>query len=223
MSVTPSNEDYLKAIYSFSEELGRSEASTGDIAEALGISHPAVSKMLKQLEKQSLVQHTPYHGVRLTGSGRLAALKTIRRHRLLELYLVKALGYSIESVHAEAEQLEHHISDKFEQRIYDVLNKPKYCPHGSPIPSIKGRIAPLLGISLSDVNPPADLNIARLRIFDSKLLEYLEQSGLLPGTNIKLVERPRFGGDLKISIKGRRLALSLQAAKGIFVIPRSEV
>ncbi|MGI8495543.1 MAG: metal-dependent transcriptional regulator [Pyrinomonadaceae bacterium] len=138
--VTSSKEDYLKAIWSLSERRSeqKSEASTRDLAEILDVSPPAVSKMLKQMEKQSLVAHTPYYGVSLTEKGRAVALKIVRRHRLLELFLTKILNYPPDSVHDEAERLEHHISAEFEQRIDALLGHPENCPHGSPIPKQNG-------------------------------------------------------------------------------------
>lgn len=133
--VTTSKEDYLKAIWSLSERTGmEQEAGTGDLAGALSVSPPAVSKMLKQMEGQGLVAHVPYYGVRLTDKGRAVALRIVRRHRLLERFLVDTLGYDLTSVHDEAERLEHHISDEFEERIDVLLGHPMQCPHGSPIP-----------------------------------------------------------------------------------------
>ncbi len=138
-TVTPSVEDYLKAIWTLSERSTEHQtAGTKDLAEMLVVTPPAVSKMLKQIERQLLVTHIPYYGVRLTPSGREIALRIVRRHRLLELFLSQILGYDAESVHDEAERLEHHISDEFEQRIDSLLGFPKKCPHGSPIPDQKG-------------------------------------------------------------------------------------
>jgi DtxR family Mn-dependent transcriptional regulator len=138
--LTTSKEDYLKAIWSLSERRaeGKAEAGTNDLAELLCVSAPAVSKMLKQMERQSLVAHTPYYGVRLTEKGRGVALRIVRRHRLLELFLSEILKYDSQSVHDEAERLEHHISEEFEQKIDALLGFPKTCPHGSPIPSRDG-------------------------------------------------------------------------------------
>jgi DtxR family Mn-dependent transcriptional regulator len=138
--ITVSKEDYLKAIWSLSERRaeGKSEAGTNDLAEILAVSPPAVSRMLKRMEKESLVAHTPYYGVRLTDKGRKVAVRIVRRHRLLELFLWKILQYDENSVHDEAERLEHHISDEFEAKIDRLLGFPKSCPHGSPIPSREG-------------------------------------------------------------------------------------
>ena len=138
-TVTPSKEDYLKAIWTLSERPNeRAAAGTNDLATELQVSPPAVSKMLKQMEQQSLVAHVPYYGVSLTETGREVALKIVRRHRLLELFLFKVLKYPDDTVHDEAERLEHHISDEFENRIDELLGFPTECPHGSPIPQKPG-------------------------------------------------------------------------------------
>ncbi len=138
-TVTPSKEDYLKAIWTLSERPNeRAAAGTNDLATELQVSPPAVSKMLKQMEQQSLVAHVPYYGVSLTETGREVALKIVRRHRLLELFLFKVLKYPDDTVHDEAERLEHHISDEFENRIDELLGFPTACPHGSPIPQKPG-------------------------------------------------------------------------------------
>lgn len=138
-----SQEDYLKAIWSLSERDNeeKSEAGTNDLSAMLAVSPPAVSKMLKQMERQTLVAHTPYYGVRLTEKGRKVALKIVRRHRLLELFLWQILKYDENTVHDEAERLEHHISDEFEEKIDALLGFPKTCPHGSPIPSREGNFS----------------------------------------------------------------------------------
>lgn len=135
-----SKEDYLKAIWSLSERRTeeKSEAGTKDLAATLKVSQPAVSRMLKRMERESLVAHTPYYGVRLTNKGRKVALKIVRRHRLLELFLTEILHYDSRLVHDEAERLEHHISKEFEEKIDALLGYPKQCPHGSPIPNSKG-------------------------------------------------------------------------------------
>lgn len=141
--MTPSKEDYLKAIWSLSERrTGQPpEVSTKDLAETLQISLPAVSKMLKQMNAQALVVHNPYYGVRLSDRGRAVALKIVRRHRLLEKFLAEVLHYPLSAVHDEAERLEHYISDELEFRVYELLGHPQTCPHGSPIPSFDEPIA----------------------------------------------------------------------------------
>lgn len=140
--VTASREDYLKAIWTLSERYGGDicEATTNDLAEKLQVSPPAVSRMLKRMVQESLITYTPYYGVQLTDKGREIALKIVRRHRLIELFLAEILHYSPEAIHEEAERLEHHISDEFERKIDILLNFPQKCPHGSPIPKRTGNI-----------------------------------------------------------------------------------
>ncbi len=130
--MSPAVQDYLKAIYLLSEQ--GIAASTKDLAEVLGTSQPAISKMMKLLTERGLVEHTPYYGSRLTTSGESAALEVIRHHRLIERYLIEHLGFKLEEVHAQAEILEHHISEEFEDRIAELMGHPQTCPHGKPIP-----------------------------------------------------------------------------------------
>src|SRR5687767_349768 len=135
---TPSVEDYVKAIYKAHAQNGN--VGTRELAERLNVSAPAVSKMLRRLGELGLVTHEPYQGVKLTRGGEKLALEIIRHHRLLELYLVQAMGYSWDTVHEEAERLEHHISEEFEERIDRLLGHPSACPHGDPIPTRAGTI-----------------------------------------------------------------------------------
>ncbi len=216
-TVTQSTEDYLKTVFDLSEARGAREASTGDLAGALQVSAPAVSQMLKQMVGQSLVMHTPYKGVRLTVKGRRLALKTIRRHRLLECFLAQTLGYSLESLHDEAERLEHHISDEFERRIDSLLGNPERCPHGSPIPTPDGRLVSSQGQPLVEIEPPARLRVERLRSHDAELHRYLSESAVLPGATLEFIKREPFGGDLTIEIKRRTMRLSSQAARSVIV------
>lgn len=216
-AVSVSTEDYLKAIWSLSEASAQREASTGDLAGLLRVSPAAISKMLKGLQKQTLVTHTPYHGVRLTKRGRLIALKTIRRHRLLERFLAETLGYPLESLHDEAERLEHHISEEFERRIDILLGNPVQCPHGSPIPNADGEIVTSHGEPLADIEPPARLRIERLRTSDAELQRHLSGHGILPGAVVKLVKREPFDGDLTIDISKVRVTLSAAAARSVIV------
>lgn len=130
--MSPAIQDYLKAIYLLTEQ--GATASTKDIADALGTSQPAVSKMLKLLVLRGLVEHTRYYGAQLTQQGQRAAREVIRHHRLIERYLTEHLGFSEEEVHAQAEVLEHHISEEFEDRIAELMGHPETCPHGKPIP-----------------------------------------------------------------------------------------
>src|SRR5215213_3496567 len=136
--LTRSVEDYLKAIYQLSPE-GR-PASTSEIANLLALSAPSVTGMVKRLSEHGLLEHVPYRGVQLTEDGRRAALRMVRRHRLIEAYLVEFLGYSWDTVHEEAERLEHAVSDTMVQRMAAALGNPAFDPHGDPIPNADGSI-----------------------------------------------------------------------------------
>src|SRR3954451_10224042 len=137
-TLTRSVEDYLKAIYRLSPE-GR-PASTSEIAHLLELSAPSVSGMVKRLSELGLLEHVPYKGVQLTAEGRRAALRMVRRHRLIEAYLVQFLGYSWDTVHEEAERLEHAVTDQLVERMAGALGHPTTDPHGDPIPSAYGFI-----------------------------------------------------------------------------------
>jgi len=208
-------EDYIKAIYTAHVEKGG--VSTQDLSVRLRVSPPAVSKMLKRLAELRLIVHSPYQGVRLTAAGEKMALEIIRHHRLLERYLVEALGYEWDEVHAEAERLEHHISEEFEERIDTLLGHPESCPHGDPIPARDGTVAEVARRSLADVGGPAFLKIRRVRDEDAALLRHLKALGLLPGTAIEFVDREPFGGAFLVRAGGELVRVAPQAAEQIFV------
>jgi DtxR family transcriptional regulator, Mn-dependent transcriptional regulator len=208
-------EDYIKAIYKADTEAG--EVTTQDLAARVRVSAPAASKMLKRLVELRLIEHSPYRGVRLTEAGRKMALEIIRHHRLLERYLVEALGYEWDEVHAEAERLEHHISEAFEQRIDSLLGYPECCPHGDPIPTRDGTVADVAKRSLAEQSVPARLTIRRVRDEDAELLRHLKSLGLLPGTAIEFVMQEPFGGAYLVRVGGDIVRVAPRAAEQIFV------
>jgi DtxR family Mn-dependent transcriptional regulator len=210
---TPSIEDYVKAIYK-AEMLG--EVTSQDIAKRVGVSAPAVSKMLRKLKDLRFVRLHANTGIHLTPFGRSTALQTIRRHRLLELYLVQELGYRWDEVHDEAERLEHHISALFEERIAAKLGSPEFDPHGDPIPTSEGNIPVVDEQLLSLFKNPEKLVITRLLDRDPALLRYAADLHLLPGTKIDFFGQEPFGGSFKLGIGKKELSLPPQAASQIF-------
>lgn len=206
-------EDYLKTIYAIEQEHG--SVSTQLLADWQGVTPASVTAMLKRLAEQSLVLYTRYHGVQLTDSGRMVAVEMVRHHRLLELYLNQALGFSWDEVHAEAERLEHFISEKLEARIDAALGYPKMDPHGSPIPSLDGTVAAIDACSLCEV-PEGDRQVV-LRVADENadsLRSYAEM-GLWPGVTVEVLER--LASSLRVLVGMRELDLSRDLCAGVFV------
>jgi DtxR family transcriptional regulator, Mn-dependent transcriptional regulator len=194
--LTRSVEDYLKAIYHLSSQGGF--ASTSDIAAMLAVASPSVSGMVKRLSETGLIEHVPYRGVQLTGQGRRAALKMIRRHRILELYLTQHLGYDWGGVHAEAEQLEHAVSDDLIERMASALGQPQYDPHGDPIPTAGGEIEEAELVSLADAAPGTKLELRQVATQDAARLRYFAEQGLTPGVLLTVTERQPFNGPTTI-------------------------
>ena len=190
--LTRSVEDYLKVIYHLSNQGGF--AATRDIAAMLEVAPPSVSGMVKRLSETGLIEHVPYRGVQLTAQGRRAALRMIRRHRILELYLSQHLGYDWGGVHAEAERLEHAVSDELIERMASALGQPQYDPHGDPIPTAAGEIEETELVSLADAGVGVKLELRQVGTQDSGRLRYLAEQGLTPGVLLTVSERQPFNG-----------------------------
>jgi DtxR family transcriptional regulator, Mn-dependent transcriptional regulator len=204
-SLTRSVEDYLKAIYRLSPS-GR-PASTSEIAHLLELSAPSVSGMVKRLSEQGLLEHVPYKGVQLTAEGRRAALRMVRRHRLIESYLVDFLGYSWDTVHPEAERLEHAVSDTLVERMAAALGNPSFDPHGDPIPAPDGSIAELDCIPLSDIPVGRTVELRQVDESQPERLRYIASLGLRPGATVTVIDRQPFGGPLTVESAGARLII----------------
>jgi DtxR family Mn-dependent transcriptional regulator len=186
-TLTRSVEDYLKAIYQLSPE-GR-PASTSEIAQLLALSPPSVTGMVKRLSEHGLLEHLPYRGVLLTDQGRRAAIRMVRRHRLIEAYLVEFLGYSWDTVHEEAERLEHAVSDTMIERMAAALGNPTVDPHGDPIPRADGSIDEIIGTPLADIPVGETVEIHRVHGSQPERLRYIASLGLRPGVRVTVVDR----------------------------------
>ncbi len=213
--ITHAMEDYLKVIYSLQSQ--NEKVTTQAIAERLKVQSPSVTNMIKRLAELNLVEHTPYRGVLLTQTGERAALEVVRHHRLLELYLADALGYSWDEVHAEAEQLEHSISEEFEARIDRALGYPTTDPHGDPIPSVEGDIQPLTQLLLADLETGDEATVERVWDRDAEMLRYLGGLGLYPNASVELIERFPFGGPLRIRVLGEEHIIGRELANAVHV------
>lgn len=217
-SLSRSVEDYLKAVYALTE---RGEpAATSALAEALDIQPASVTGMIKRLDDEGFVEHVPYRGVRLTEAGSREALRIIRRHRVLETYLVDRLGYSWDDVHYEAERLEHAASDELIDRMAAALEDPSHDPHGAPIPTRAGEIAPTDFVPLANAPEGVALEIKAVQDEDSELLRSMESLGLRPGALITIVSRtPRYG-PLSVMVEGAEVTgemIAHELAERIFV------
>jgi len=189
-------EDYLKAIYDL--ERDQHPAATNDIAERLAISPASVSGMMRRLAEQGLISHEPYRGARLTADGRRAALRTLRRHRILECYLTEVLGYPWDRVHDEAEQLEHAASEELIERMADALGDPVQDPHGAPIPSREGVVEETTRRTLADVAAGERVRVRMVMDDDGERLRYLAELGIRPGSIIRLLDRAPFDGPITL-------------------------
>jgi DtxR family transcriptional regulator, Mn-dependent transcriptional regulator len=189
-------EDYLKAIYDL--ERDAHPAATNDIAERLAISPASVSGMMRRLAEQGLITHEPYRGARLTTDGRRAALRTLRRHRILECYLTEVLGYPWDRVHDEAERLEHAASEELIERMADALGNPLHDPHGAPIPSREGVVEETTRRTLSDVGAGENVRVRMVMDDDGDRLRYLAELGIRPGSIIRLLDRAPFDGPITL-------------------------
>lgn len=198
-------EDYLKAIYHLSSR--GEEATTSRIAQWLGISAPSVSAMVKRLETGDLVARAEDGTVALTSSGESEALRVVRRHRLLETFLVQVLGVGWDEVHDEAEVLEHAVSDRLEERIDALLGYPTHDPHGDPIPPRSGTHDERWGEPLAAAPAGSRFLVERVSDRDSGALRYLADLGIRPGVVLAVQERAPFGGPLWVALDDTRHAL----------------
>jgi DtxR family Mn-dependent transcriptional regulator len=209
-------EDYLKTIYSLEQE--ESPVSTSRIAMAHGVKPGSATSMIQRLDRLDLVDYQKHYGVTLTDSGNEIALEVIRHHRLVELYLIEALGFSWDEVHEQADILEHVISEELEEKIAASLNYPSFDPHGDPIPSKEGQIVEVDTLALSDL--PVNAMAVVSRVPDNAqgdLLRYLAQLGLVPGSKLKVIEAAPFDGPLTIEIDGQEEIIGNRIASSIRV------
>jgi len=220
-TLTRSVEDYLKAIYQLSPE-GRA-ASTSEIAHLLALSPPSVTGMVKRLSEHGLLEHVPYRGVQLTDEGRKAALRMVRRHRLIEAYLVEFLGYSWDTVHEEAERLEHAVSDTMVERMATALGNPDVDPHGDPIPSADGFVPELSCTPLTEIPVGQTVEIYRVHESQPERLRYIASLGLKPGVQVTVTDRQPFDDLVTIEVGGQQHVIGRELGHVLQCGPRGKV
>jgi len=194
--LTVAVQDYLKCIYAL--ESAGERVTTSALAGRMGVSAPSATAMAKRLADLGLVERAPYRGVALTEDGRRGALEVLRHHRLLERYLVDRLGLSLDQVHAEAELLEHALSEELEAKIDAELGFPTHDPHGDPIPDRELRVSTGRDRTLVDLEPGERASVSRVPDGDPELLRYLAELGLVPGSAVELVSQAPFAGPVTV-------------------------
>ena len=215
--LSDSAEDYLKLIWS-STEWSATPTTVSVMAQRMGLRPSTVSDGLKRLAKQGLVTHAPYGAIELTESGRAYAVVMVRRHRLLETFLVRMLGYSWDEVHDEAEILEHSVSDRLIERIDERLGHPTRDPHGDPIPPANRQPSTPVGIQLPTAEIGRPLAITRISDADPQILRYFAELGLAPDTRLSIREHRPYADVTSIRVQGRDLDLGASAADAIWVV-----
>ena len=219
-ALSRSVEDYLKAIFGLSS--GGSPASTSAIADALDVQPASVTGMAKRLAEAGLVEHVPYRGVRLTDAGERAALKVLRRHRVIETYLCELLEYEWGDVHAEAERLEHAASDELVERMATALGSPSHDPHGSPIPTQAGEIETATVATLAEAEHGTQVRIREVRDEEAAELRSMAADGLVPGVAVLIDSVQDVDGVVGVIVGGDGgvvLAVQDHLARQILVVP----
>jgi DtxR family Mn-dependent transcriptional regulator len=211
--LTVAVQDYLKAIYVL--ETAGERVTTSALARRMSVSAPSATAMTKRLDELGLVERLPYRGVALTEAGRRGALEVLRHHRLLERYLVDRLGLSLDEVHAEAELLEHALSEELEAKIDAELGFPTHDPHGDPIPDRELRLVHRDTRTLLDLEPGSRGSISRVPDGDSELLRYLGELGLVPDANVEMLAQAPFGGPITVRTASGEHAISRELADRI--------
>lgn len=215
-------EDYVRAIYGLAE---RGEPVTNTtLATRMGVNPSSASGMVTKLGQAGLVAHAPYRGIELTPDGELLARSVLRRHRLIESYLVSELGYTWDEVHGEADQLEHVVSDRFVERVAGKLGNPERDPHGDPIPAVDGSMEQLPTRLLDELETGSVGEIVRVWDTDPELLRYLSERAIRLGERIEVVERQPFDGPVVVNVgpdsAAATHALGRQIAQSVLVAVR---
>jgi DtxR family Mn-dependent transcriptional regulator len=208
-------QDYLREIYKLQTENGH--VKTSALAQRMRVAPPSATAMMKKLASHGLVDHRPYYGVRLTRTGERIALELLRHHRLLELYLARTLELGLDAVHAEADRLEHALSETLEERIDKALGSPTQDPHGDPIPDVKLRIVDSKSKRLTELEPGEVATVRRVPDGDVELLGYLATLALVPGQRVRLIQAEPFGGPLTLQINRGKAVISRQLGEQIRV------
>ncbi len=222
-STSAAMQEYLAEAYRLAYyQNGDPYISTSALAEVMDVSAPAVTRMVQRLKEAGYLEHEPYHGVFLTPEGEREALRNIRRHRLVEVFLVNVMGFGWHEVHDQADDLGVVVSDPVVERMERMANYPRRCPHGEPIPTAEGRMPRVHDTALSEAEPGNDLTISRVNTHDMDRLAYLGELGLKPGRRFTLISRAPFNGPLQLQLDGETRMIGHELAGVLRVCPPEE-
>ena len=219
LTQSKSVQDFLKSVYSLQQ--GGERVSTNALAELLNVAAPSVTDMAQRLVAADLIDYERYKGVRLTATGEALALKIVRRHRLIELYLVNELGYKLQEVHQEADHLEHAVSDRFIEALATKLGQPDLDPHGDPIPAADGTITEREVYPLTEWPLHTAAAVSRIRAENPDMLQHILDRGFKLQAHVEVLSRDPFDGPLMAMVDGKMRVVGHQVAHCIMVEPES--
>lgn len=223
MTATDSMQEYLAEAYRIAYyQPDNPYVSTSSLADEMHVSAPAVTRMVQRLKTAGFLEHEPYRGIRLTPEGEHEALMNIRRHRLVERFLVDVMGFGWHEVHDDADDLGLAVSDILVDKMDEMSGYPKRCPHGEPIPSADGHMPRVIDYPLSDVDVENEYVISRVHTHDEEKLKYFSDLTLEPGTKFRLVHRAPFNGPLQLEVKGQTHFLGHELAGTLRVCSEDE-
>lgn len=207
--------EYLAEIYRLQEE--SPTVSTTSLAERLNVSAPAIPRMLKRLKNAGFVQHVPYQGAVLTERGQQEALREIRRHRILEVFLVKVMRFTWDETHKHADSLGRGLNDEITERMAQMTGFPVRCPHGEPIPMEDGRLPTVTDLCIINLGPGYKGQVSRVRTHEPEKLKYFASLGLVPETAVEIVGRAPFNGPMRLRVGREEVVLGMELAKALWV------
>ncbi len=209
--------EYLAEIYRLQED--EPTVSTTNLAERLGVSAPAVPRMLKRLKNEGYVKHIPYQGVELTELGREEALRELRRHRILEVFLVQIMDFSWDEAHEHADMLGQGLNDALTERMAEMTGEPQRCPHGEPIPDREGNLPPVNDIALINLGVGTKGVVSRVRTHDPERLKYFHSLRLVPGQEFAIIGRAPFNGPMRLRVERDEVVLGVELTQQLWVTP----
>ncbi|HLA45710.1 MAG TPA: metal-dependent transcriptional regulator [Aggregatilineales bacterium] len=222
MSVTSVMQEYLAETYRIASYQDHAYVSTSELADRMNKTAPAVVRMASRLREAGLIEHEPYQGIRLTEKGEREALYSIRRHRIVEVFLVQVMGLGWHEVHDESDELTAAISDKLLERMDEMVGSPGRCPHGEPIPGRDGVMPIINDVPLVSLTPEHPCTISRVNTHDPEKLLYLQDIKLMPGQDIDLVARAPFNGPLRLRIEHSEQVIGTELATALRVCQRGD-